>query len=318
MRLADPAFENRLLEVAALRMLALPFRPPAAEVTALAGRFEFNDDSLWWKDARANMPKSVMRGDGTYVISNGDMRLTLAGEPASFNDFRFLYPHVPETGGGRLALGVQWRGATQDYVMRNADLRTGDAHILGDIGVTMTDTIFFHDANLRFTGVTTKLIKEVAPAVKPPREGVLEGRAKFSGTPKRMLLDADVKFAAYNRGTSHIVTDGTLGISGTPTVVSANDLNVRVAPLQVDIVKLLFPTLPIGGTLSGSDDAERLRRDAARRVESRHRSSRTGPTARTRPAAPHSTRPAGRRWTWTCRCVPSRSPSSPGSSLRFR
>ncbi|HEV7991086.1 MAG TPA: translocation/assembly module TamB domain-containing protein [Gemmatimonadaceae bacterium] len=251
-RLADPSFKNRLLEVAALRMQALPFRPPAAVVTALMGKFEFNDDSLWWKSAHVQLPASKMRGDGAYLISNGDMRLNVAGEPAAFNDFRWLYPHMPPTGGGTLALGIKWEGATQDYIVRDADLRTESAHILGDLGATMTDTIFFHDANLRFTGVTTKLIKEIAPTIKPPREGVLEGRAKFSGTAKRVLLDADVTFAAYNRGTSHVIADGVAGIAGTPVVVSARDLHVRVAPLQIDIVKLLFPTLPIGGTLSGT------------------------------------------------------------------
>ncbi|MDB4881617.1 MAG: hypothetical protein JWL95_383 [Gemmatimonadetes bacterium] len=251
-RLADPGYKNRLLEISAARMLAYPFRPPAAKVTAMAGKFEFNDDSLWWKNAHANMPNSVMRGDGVYLISNGDMRLTVAGEPAAFNDFRWLYPHTPTLGGGKVALGVQWRGATQDYVMRNADLRAEGAHILGDLGATMTDTVFFHDANLRFTGVTTKLIREVMPHVKPPREGVLEGRAKFSGTAKRMLLDADVTFAAYGRGTSHVIADGVAGIAGTPTIVSAQNLHVRVAPMQIDIVKLLFPTLPIGGTLTGT------------------------------------------------------------------
>ena len=251
-RLADPSFKNRLLEVAALRMQAFPFRPPAAEVTAMAGRFEFNDDSLWWKNAHVQLPASKMRGDGAYVISNGDMRLNVAGEPAAFNDFRWLYPHTPSTGGGTLALGVKWEGATQDYVMRSADLRTEGAHILGDLGATMTDTVFFHDANLRFTGVTTKLIKEIVPSIEPPRQGVLEGRAKFSGTAKRLLLDADVTFAAYGRGTSRVIADGVAGMAGKPVVVSARDLHVRVAPLQIDIVKLLFPTLPVAGTLTGT------------------------------------------------------------------
>jgi len=251
-RIADPNFKNRLLEVAAARTEAYPFRPPAANVTALTGRFEFNDDSLWWKDAHVEMPASKMRGDGAYLISNGDMRLNVAGEPAAFNDFRWLYPHTPSTGGGTLALGVKWEGVTQDYVMRNADLRTEGAHILGDLGATMTDTVFFHDANLRFTGVTTKLITEIVPSIKPPREGVLAGRAKFSGTAKRLQLDADVTFAAYGRGTSHVIADGVAGVYGTPTIVTAQDLHVRVAPLQIDIVKLLFPTLPVGGTLSGT------------------------------------------------------------------
>jgi autotransporter translocation and assembly factor TamB len=251
-RIADPHFKNRLLEVAAMRMQAYPFRPPAAVVTAMAGRFEFNDDSLWWKNARSNMPHSTMRGDGVYNISNGDMRLELVGEPAVFDDFRWVYPHMPTSGGGRAFIGVQWQGATQDYFIRNGDARTEGAHVLGDIGVTMTDTVYFHDADLRFTGVTTKLIREVVPDAKLPREGMLEGTAKFSGTPRRMDLDADVTFASYGRGTSRVIADGVAGIEGKPTVVSASDLRVRVAPLQIDIVKLLFPTLPVAGTLTGT------------------------------------------------------------------
>jgi len=252
-RISDPAYRStRLIDVAALRTLALPFRPPAADIRALAGRFEFNDDSVWWKQARVDMPGSKMRGDGTYLISNGDMKLTAVGQPAAFNDFQWVYPHMPKTGGGTAAIAVIWRGATQDYIIRDADARTEGAHLLGDIGVTVTDTVVFHDANLRFTGLTTKLIKEVAPAVKPPREGVLAGNAKFTGTPRRMDVDADITFAAYNRGTSRVIADGVVGVDGKPVVVSARDLHVRVAPLQIDIVKLLFPTLPIGGTLTGT------------------------------------------------------------------
>ena len=67
-----------------------------------------------------------------------------------------------------------------------------------------------------------------------------------------MAVDADVTFAAYSRGTSRVIADGVVGIEGKPVVVSARDLHVRVAPLQIDIVKLLFPTLPVGGTLTGT------------------------------------------------------------------
>jgi translocation and assembly module TamB len=250
-RISDPMHKSRLLTVASLRMLAFPFRPPPAQVNDMAGKFEFNDDSLWWKGARVDMPKSKMSGDGVYNLNSGDMRLAVVGQPAAFDDFRWIYERLPHDGGGKLAMVVQWKGATQDYVIRDADLRSGSAHVLGDVGVTVADTTFFHDANLRFTGLTTKLIESVSPATKWPREGVLAGRAKFSGTPRRMLLDADVSFLAYGRGTSRVVADGVAGIAGTPTVVSARDLRVRLAPLQIDIVKLLFPTLPIGGTLSG-------------------------------------------------------------------
>jgi translocation and assembly module TamB len=252
-RIADPAFKNRYLQVAALRMLAYPFRPPPAEVKALAGNFEFNDDSLWWKGAVARLPASNLKGDGMYNISNGDMRLTLASTPAALNDFKWLYQRFPKEGGGNLGLTVQWKGATQDYFIRDADVRSGGAHVLGDVGVTVADTTFFHDANLRFTGVTTKQIVELDPTLRSPRQGVVSGRAKFSGMLKRLdIADADVTFLAYGRGASRVQARGIVGFSGPKYVVSARDLRLRILPLQIDIVKLLFPTLPIGGTLTGA------------------------------------------------------------------
>ncbi|MEO7454689.1 MAG: translocation/assembly module TamB domain-containing protein [Gemmatimonadaceae bacterium] len=253
-RWEDPAYRNRQLKVASLNMQAYPFRPPAADVRALAGTFDFDDDSLWWKGATGRLPNTNFKGDGVYNLNNGDMQLSLAATPATFKDFHWLYPHFPLEGGGSLGLLVQWKGSTQDYIVRGADVRTGSAHLAGDVGVTIADTVFFHDANVRFTGVTTKQIEELSPGIKSPRQGVLSGRAKFDGTFKRMhLASSDITFAAYNRGTSRVIADGIVGFMGTTkVVVSAKDLHVRIAPLQIDIVKLLFPTLPVGGTLAGS------------------------------------------------------------------
>jgi translocation and assembly module TamB len=252
-RWADPVVKTRYVQVAALNMDAFPFRPPAARIAALTGNFTFNDDSVWWKGVAVRMPQSSMKGDGAYNMNNGDMKLSSVASPASFNDFHWLYKDFPTQGGGNLLLLVQWKGTTQDYVVRNADLRTGTAHVMGDIGTTIADTVFFHDANLRFTGVTTKQIEQVMPGNRPPREGELSGRAKFNGTFKRLnIASSDITFNAHNRGTSRVIADGIVGFQGTKKViVSASQLHVRLAPLQIDIVKILFPLLPVGGTLSG-------------------------------------------------------------------
>ena len=123
------------------------------------------------------------------------------------------------------------------------------------------------------------------------------------------MLDADITFAAYNRGTSRVIADGVVGVEGKPVVVSARDLHVRVAPLQIDIVKLLFPTLPIGGTLTGTTTLNGSGRGqlVASNVDVVH-VRRTEPLARRRPCA-RSTRRGGRRWTSTFRRSRSRSPS---------
>jgi translocation and assembly module TamB len=252
-RWADPSTKERYVQVAAMAMDAFPFRPPAAHVTGLTGNFTFTDDSAWWKGVAVKLPKSSLKGDGVYNLNNGDLKLSTAAAPAAFNDFHWLYKDFPTEGGGNLALFVQWKGITQDYVIRQADVRTGTAHLLGDIGVTIADTVFFHDANVRFTGLTTKLIEQVAPGIHPPRQGELSGRATFKGTLKRLdVASSDIAFNAYGRGTSRLIADGIIGFRGTQkVVVSANNFHARVAPLQIDIVKLLFPTLPIGGTLTG-------------------------------------------------------------------
>jgi translocation and assembly module TamB len=252
-RIADPDFENRLIQVAAMSTKAYPFRPPPADIRALTGNFEFNDDSLWWKGAGVRLPASNLRGDGMYNISNGDMRLTLAASPARFADFKWLYKHFPESGGGTLGLQVEWKGATQDYLVRNADVRTGTAHVTGNVGVTVADTVFFHDADVRFSGVTTKQIEELVPGTKSPRQGVLSGSAKFAGTFKRLdLAAADITFDAYGRGTSRVLASGVLGVRGGQNIVSARNLRLRLQPLQVDLLKLILPTMPIGGTLAGT------------------------------------------------------------------
>ncbi|MEP6729969.1 MAG: translocation/assembly module TamB domain-containing protein [bacterium] len=253
-RWADPQVKTRYVQVAALNMDAFPFRPPAAHVTALTGAFTFNDDSLWWKGVAGRLPASSLKGDGVYNLNNGDLRLSLAAAPASFNDFHWLYKTFPNEGGGTLGLSIQWKGTTQDYVIRQSDVRTGTAHLMGDIGVTIADTVFFHDANVRFTGLTTKQIEAIAPGTHSPRQGELSGRAKFSGTFKRLnIASSDVTFNAYNRGASRVIADGIVGFRGVQkVVVSANSLHVRIEPLQIDIVKLLFPLLPIGGSLRGS------------------------------------------------------------------
>jgi hypothetical protein len=253
LRWADPKYKTKYAQVASMSADVFPFRPPAAQVRALVGNFEFNDDSLWWKNASGRLPQTSLKADGVYNLNSGDMRLSLALSPAALADFAWLPIKVPHDGGGTLGMNIVWRGATQDYVMRHADLHTGGAHLTGDLGVTLTDTISYHDANVRFTGLTTKQVEDVIPGIKFPRVGVMAGRAKFSGSLSRMPLDADVTFDAYRRGTSRVIANGVIGFTATkPVVVSARDLKVRMAPLQIDIVKLLFPTLPIAGTLSGT------------------------------------------------------------------
>ena len=309
----------RLLDVAALRMQALPFRPPAAQLTAVTGRFRVqrrlavvegrSRRHAELEDARRRRVRDRERRHAAvrHRAARGVRRLPLA-VPA----------HAEGRAAARAAMLIQWRGATQDYVMRSADVRTGGAHILGDFGVTMTDTIFFHDANLRFTGLTTKLIKEVAPEIKPPREGVLVGRAKFDGTPKRL----DSRRRRHVRGVRprHEPRDRRrrarhVGHAGRGERARSARADGAAADRHREAA---VPHPADRRHADRNGDAERLGRSSARHDGTRHRASgRTEPLARGRPRRRAHDRPPDDGRGPASR-GPSRWPSSPSSRPRCR
>lgn len=252
LQLADPSAKSRIADVASLQMTALPFRPPAAVVTDMRGRFLFDNDSLWWKGTRAAMPGSHVSGDGSYAFSSGDMTLTLKGEPAALADLRWLYPRLPSEGSATLNFAMHWKGTTQDYLARNADVRVGATTIDGDFGLTMSDTLALHDTNLRFANFDTRLAEQLVPGFKSPRRGTLSGRAAAAGGKHALHVDADVAFADATTGTSQVAAVGMVGFGNG---MRATDLRVRLHPLEVDLAKAFAGKsiqLPISGVVTGT------------------------------------------------------------------
>jgi translocation and assembly module TamB len=249
LRLSEPGFPNRLVEISSLSMIAFPFRPPGAVVVDLKGVFPFNNDSVWWKGAYAALPHSKASGDGSYVLSSGDLTVSLHSDPASFADMRWVYPRLPN-GNGKLDLKLTWRGAVEDYAMTKADITMGTAHASGSIGVTLADTIMIHDTNVRFSGVDTRTIEQLIPHLKSPRRGVLAGRAAVSGGRNALAVNGDVTFDDSRAGRSRLVAVGEVGFPGRG--MRARDLRVQMLPVQVDMAQTWYPTLPIHGIAIGA------------------------------------------------------------------
>ncbi|HEX6535471.1 MAG TPA: translocation/assembly module TamB domain-containing protein [Gemmatimonadaceae bacterium] len=252
-RLADPDSGSRLIRVAALRMTALPFRPPAAEIRGLRGDFHLDGDSLWFRALAVSLPHSRMRGDGTYLLGPGDMRLSLRAAPVALGDIRFMYPSLPSSGRGSLGLTMLYRAKGEsDYQVRDAHVTIDSASLDGSVGIstgTGDGPIRVHDTSLRFARVDTRLIEQLAPRLKSPRRGTLSGRATLSGTPTAMRVDADVAFDAARGGTSHVVAVGGVGVG---EGVRLDDLRLRLEPLQVDLARAVSPSLPVRGTITGT------------------------------------------------------------------
>jgi len=251
LRLEDPAYKIRHADVAALSMTAEPFRPPLVDVKSLVGSFDFTGDSIWWQKADAVLPGSRISGSGKYIINNDNLTLRLHADPVAAADVRWVYPRIPEKGSGKLDFDLDWVGDTSVYVARNADLQIGSAHLAGNLGITYVGNDFsIQKTDARFTSLDTKVIEHVFPLVKPPRDGILSGRAKLDGDQKNLAVDADVVFDDRKAGRNHVLAVGNVGfLKGD---FRADNLRLTMRPVQVDLLRSYAKTLPVGGTLTGT------------------------------------------------------------------
>jgi len=251
LRFEDPAYKTRLANVAFASAIAEPFKPPLADVRSLAGKFEFTNDSVWWSNARVAMPGTRLAGSGRYNIDNDDLRLRLRVDTVAANDLRWISPRIPEKGNGSLDFALDWIADTSIYVAHNADVQLADAHFRGDLGLTMTDTWFaLHQTNFQFANLDTRLIKRIFPLVKPPRQGILNGRVALEGEQKAMDVNADVMFDEHLSGRSHVLAVGKVGFGkGT---FNATNLRLTMRPVQMNLAKAVAPKLPVGGTITGT------------------------------------------------------------------
>lgn len=288
-RIAHPDERTRRIEVDSLRMVALAFAPPAADVRQLSGAFELDSDSLWFDRVALTLPASRAQLRGRYGIESGDLRLSATGAPVALDDLRFLYPALPREGSARMTLLLDWTGPIQRYDVRELDLRTGTASMRGTLGLTMNsapagEAFRLDNTALTFARVPTALLERLVTGLDIPRTGTLSGTAIATGTADAMQVDGDITFDDQRSGRSRVLAAGELG--ATNGIFRAEGLRVTLSPLQVDLMQLVAPSLPVGGTLSGNAilDGRTDGRLAARALRLRHddrseRSSVTGSAA---------------------------------------
>jgi translocation and assembly module TamB len=252
LRLSEPGQPSSVVQVAPLSMNALFLRPPPGRFRDIRGTFAFSGDSIWWASATTGFPRGTKAsGSGSFVFGSGDMTLTLRGDPLVFDDVRWAYLPLPPDARGKLDFALRWRGLTQDYSVSRADIALRQARAQGSFGIRFDDSVTIHDTDLRFTGVDTHILSDIIPGIKLPRTGVFAGRATVRGGRRSMNVKGDISFNDRASGVSRVVAEGQIGILDR-NVVRARDLRVQMMPLQVALLRAWRPTLPLGGTVTGT------------------------------------------------------------------
>ncbi|MEO8881704.1 MAG: translocation/assembly module TamB domain-containing protein [Gemmatimonadaceae bacterium] len=252
-RFANPDSTTRLFQIGSLAMTAALFNPPDADVRNLHGTILMSQDSLWFRGLTAALPNTKLVGDGTYMLTSGDLNASVYASPLALADLAFAYPRIPTSGTGSLDLTAAMRHTGEsDYSARDIDLTVDGGTLKGKIAVAMgqgPNELRLHDTQLAFKSIDTRTIEQVAPALKAPRRGLLTGRATLAGTTAAMNIDADVAFTEPRSGTSRVLVVGVAG-SGSNGFV-AKKLQVTITPLQMQLARIFDPSLPIGGVLTG-------------------------------------------------------------------
>jgi translocation and assembly module TamB len=252
LRIQDPAQPTRFAQVATLRTNLSLIPPLPVRVTDLIANVYLNGDSLWFTHTRVQLPASRVSGvTGRYAFKGPKLDVVGQADPVTLADIRFAYPRIPADGWARGRARATWRGEAQDYRVEDLQLATGTARATGAVGLHLGDTLAIRDTHLRFQGVDTRLIEQVVPNLKVPRQGLFAGTANLNGSLHDMRVDADVAFDdARTQTVSHATVTGGAGISNTH-VFRADNLVVTLDSVRVALARTFMPTLPIGGTMTG-------------------------------------------------------------------
>ncbi|MDF1505241.1 hypothetical protein, partial [Roseisolibacter sp. H3M3-2] len=258
LRIAHPEFASRRVEIDSLRLVALPFRPPAADVRQARGAVELTGDSIWWRGVQAVLPASNATLSGRYDLNTEDLRIDGKAAPVTLADMHFLLPDLPE-GRATSDFAVQLGSRTQGYRFDALDLATGETTVRGRVAVIVSDSVgaaplTFDSTAVTFANLDTRLIERLAPAVEVPRHGILGGRLAADGGLAALRLDGDVTFDDPRSGRSRVIALGEIGTED--GVVRARGLKVELRPVQVDLARIAAPDLPVRGTITGTTTLE--------------------------------------------------------------
>jgi outer membrane translocation and assembly module TamA len=167
-RLAHPDHPTRRVEIASLRALALPLRPPGAEVRQAQGAIELNADSLWFRRLDVSLPNSRATFGGATPSTRG--RSPWPGAPTRCSSPTRASP-APRCPTGIVRSGFvvsldSLRTAVRlndlDAAIEQAGGRPATAR--GTVGLVLGpgDTVRFDGTNVTFADVSTRLVERLA------------------------------------------------------------------------------------------------------------------------------------------------------------
>jgi translocation and assembly module TamB len=263
----SPIEKGRLFDIASLQARGYVWRDPFI-IRNARGSLTTRDSIIAFDFPDVMLPGSQAAVLGTVVMRTGDndLDIRVEGRRLQFRDLQWLYPNLPEEGGGSLVLRIRSQPDGILWLAEDARLQAPGTRLAGSFGVVTGDTLYFTRVDLRASPLDVQFLEQLLPGGLPV-DGLLIGTVEVRGPLSALETSGDLHLAGGGLGSgSQLAWRGVLDVRD-PQRVSARSMNADVKRLELALLTALNPEFNLSGTVSGrvrgSGSADRMSFTAA-------------------------------------------------------
>jgi hypothetical protein len=245
-----PVEPGQLFDVASVSGRAFIQRDPV-DVRGARGTLTARDTLLAFDFTDVTLPASQANVLGTVVQREGKniLDIRVEGRRFQFTDLQWLYPKLPDEGGGSAVLRIQSQPGGTLFLAEDARIQAPGTRLAGTVGVvTGGDSVYFTRVNLRASPLDVQLLEQLLPGGLPV-EGLLIGTVEVSGPISALETSGDLRLdGGRPGGASAVAFTGVFDLRGGD--VTARSLRADVSNLELALFSALSPR-PLDGRVSG-------------------------------------------------------------------
>ena len=199
----SPDDDAKVIRVGELAARAYIWETPV-EVRRIEGLVTIRDSVLSFEAPRVQLPDSRLEMVGRVTVGAAGNRYDIQaeGDDLAFADFQWLYPPLPEDGGGALRFRIQSQGTDNIlWLAEDARLRTGGTRVAGSFGVVTGDSVYFTNVSLEASPLDLELLQSLLPG-ELPLEGLLIGTVEVDGPISALRTRGDVRYRPSDGATT--------------------------------------------------------------------------------------------------------------------
>ncbi|MGH7444372.1 MAG: hypothetical protein ACREKM_05825, partial [Longimicrobiales bacterium] len=249
----SPAEPGKLVEIEQLTTIGHVYREPL-ELQSLNGRLTVRDSAVAFEVPRFELPASNGSMIGRIIVGGERlvMDIRVDADEMRFRDLQWLYPDLPEDGGGDAVVRIQTQQPKGTLLLaENASLFAPGTRLAGTLGMVFGDTTYFTQVDLRASPLDIQLIEDLLPGTLPI-DGLLVGTVEVEGPLSALEIDGDVRLQAGSSAGTSVRGHGTFDATRN---FAARAVQADVRNFDLAIVDRLRPGAGLKGRVDGRVEA---------------------------------------------------------------